>query len=119
MIKRVLSLAPDPLASPRRINYARQTLSVSSLKKTQRLAESRTVNYKGYNFDIGGHRFFTKVKAVDEMWREVLLNGDFLRRRRLSRIYYNKKFFHYPLRLFSTLRKIGALTSFLISAELH
>jgi len=62
---------------------------------------SRTVNYKGYNFDIGGHRFFTKVKAVDEMWHEVL-NGDFIRRKRLSRIYYNKKFFDYP-RAFSLL----------------
>src|SRR6476659_5211252 len=57
---------------------------------------SLTVNYKGYLFDIGGHRFFTKVKAVDDMWREVMPNGDFLRRQRLSRIYYNKKYFHYP-----------------------
>src|SRR5216684_2359316 len=54
---------------------------------------ARTVDYKGYRFDIGGHRFFTKVKAVDEMWREVLSGEDFLRCQRLSRIYYNKKFF--------------------------
>jgi protoporphyrinogen oxidase len=53
---------------------------------------SRTVNYKGYHFDIGGHRFFTKVKAVDQMWREVLTGGRFLKRNRLSRIYYNKRF---------------------------
>jgi len=33
---------------------------------------ARTVNYKGYHFDIGGHRFFTKVKVVDDMWHEVL-----------------------------------------------
>src|SRR5947209_10390389 len=59
---------------------------------------SRTVNYKGYHFDIGGHRFFTKVKAVDTMWREVLTEEKFLRRSRLSRIYYNKKFFYYPLK---------------------
>ncbi len=59
---------------------------------------SKTVNFKGYHFDIGGHRFFTKVKAVEEMWHEVLPNGDFLRRKRLSRIYYDGKFFHYPLR---------------------
>src|SRR6185295_12836670 len=58
---------------------------------------SRTVNYKGYLFDIGGHRFFTKVKAVDEMWREVM-GERFMRRSRLSRIYYNKKFFFYPLK---------------------
>ncbi|MGH9957135.1 MAG: FAD-dependent oxidoreductase, partial [Pyrinomonadaceae bacterium] len=59
---------------------------------------SRTVNYKGYHFDIGGHRFFTKVKPVEDMWHEVLTDGKFLRRSRLSRIYYNKKFFYYPLK---------------------
>jgi protoporphyrinogen oxidase len=40
---------------------------------------SRTVHYKGYHFDIGGHRFFTKVKAVDAMWREVLTEEHFQR----------------------------------------
>ena len=75
---------------------------------------SRTVNYKGYHFDIGGHRFFTKVKAVDEMWHEVLAEGQFLRRNRLSRIYYNKKFFYYPLRASNALLGLGILNSALI-----
>jgi protoporphyrinogen oxidase len=58
---------------------------------------SRTVNYKGYLFDIGGHRFFTKWDEVNQIWQEVL--GDkFLQRPRLSRIYYRKKFFYYPLK---------------------
>ncbi|HKR00654.1 MAG TPA: NAD(P)/FAD-dependent oxidoreductase [Pyrinomonadaceae bacterium] len=76
---------------------------------------SRTVNYKGYHFDIGGHRFFTKVKAVEEMWREVLPNGDFLRCKRLSRIYYDKKFFHYPIRIPNVLKSLGLWNSLLIS----
>ena len=75
---------------------------------------SRTVNYKGYHFDIGGHRFFTKVRAVDEMWHEVLANGQFLRRSRLSRIYYNKKFFYYPLRATNALLGLGIWNSALI-----
>jgi protoporphyrinogen oxidase len=75
---------------------------------------SRTVNYKGYLFDIGGHRFFTKVKAVDEMWREVLGKEKFLRRSRLSRIYYNKKFFNYPLKATNALLGLGILNSFLM-----
>ena len=75
---------------------------------------SRTVNYKGYHFDIGGHRFFTKVKAVEAMWREVLCNGEFLRRNRLSRIYYNKKFFYYPLRASNALLGLGIWNSALI-----
>lgn len=75
---------------------------------------SRTVNYKGYHFDIGGHRFFTKVKAVEAMWREVLEEGKFLRRNRLSRIYYNKKFFYYPLRASNALLGLGIWNSALI-----
>lgn len=75
---------------------------------------SRTVNYKGFHFDIGGHRFFTKVKAVQAMWREVLAEGQFLRRSRLSRIYYNKKFFYYPLRASNALLGLGIWNSGLI-----
>lgn len=68
---------------------------------------SRTINHQGYHFDIGGHRFFTKVKAVDDLWHEVLPNGDFLRRQRYSRVYYNGKFLHYPLRFSSAMLHIG------------
>ena len=74
---------------------------------------SRTVNYKNYFFDTGGHRFFTKVKAVDQMWSDVL-KEDFLRRKRLSRIYYKKKFFYYPLRTFNALSGLGISKSSLI-----
>lgn len=72
---------------------------------------ARTVNYKGYRFDIGGHRFFTKVPAVEEFWRAVLADGEFLRRQRLSRIYYNKKFFFYPLRAWNALTGLGLWNS--------
>ena len=75
---------------------------------------SRTVNYRGYLFDIGGHRFFTKVKAVDDMWREVLGDEKFLRRSRLSRIYYDRKFFNYPLKATNALLGLGIFNSFLM-----
>jgi protoporphyrinogen oxidase len=67
---------------------------------------SRTVNYKGYHFDIGGHRFFTKVSIVEKLWHEVLGN-DFIKRPRLSRIYYNRKFFQYPLQPMNALFGLG------------
>ena len=67
---------------------------------------ARTVNYKGYRFDIGGHRFFTKVTLVEQLWKEVL-GGDLIRRSRLSRIYYRGKFFYYPLRAFNALMNLG------------
>jgi protoporphyrinogen oxidase len=71
---------------------------------------SRTVNYKDYLFDIGGHRFFTKVSAVENMWREVL-GDDLLQRPRLSRIYYKSRFFQYPLEPTNALRNLGVFES--------
>ncbi len=74
---------------------------------------SKTVNYKNYRFDLGGHRFFTQVNRVDTMWREVL-GQDFLTRKRLSRIYFNKRFFFYPLRPLNALFGLGIWSSFLV-----
>ena len=74
---------------------------------------SRTVHYNGYHFDIGGHRFYTKVKAVEDMWRSVL-GDDLLRRNRISRIYYDGKFFNYPIRPFNALLGLGFWNSILI-----
>ncbi|MEO8099608.1 MAG: NAD(P)/FAD-dependent oxidoreductase [Acidobacteriota bacterium] len=71
---------------------------------------ARTEVYKGYCFDIGGHRFFTKVKSVQQMWSEVL-GSDFLRRSRLSRIYYQSKFFQYPVEPMNALRGLGIVES--------
>ena len=67
---------------------------------------ARTEVYKGYRFDIGGHRFFTKVPSVNALWREVLPE-EFLRRPRLSRIYYGGKYFAYPLKAFNALSNMG------------
>src|ERR1700756_3976233 len=67
---------------------------------------SRTEYYKGYLFDIGGHRFFSKSKEVVDLWNEILPQ-DFIERPRLSRIYYNGKFFSYPLRAFEALNNLG------------
>jgi protoporphyrinogen oxidase len=68
---------------------------------------AKTINHKDFRFDIGGHRFYTKAEAAARIWREVLPARDFLRRQRLSRIYYNKRFFHYPLRASSMLFNLG------------
>ena len=65
-----------------------------------------TAEYKGYLFDMGGHRFFTKVSAVQQMWEEVL-GDDFIRRPRMSRIFYNSKFFQYPLEPMNALTGLG------------
>ena len=64
---------------------------------------ARTETYKGFHFDMGGHRFFSKVKEVNKLWQEIL-GEDFLCRPRLSRIYYQRRFFSYPLRPMNALR---------------
>ena len=71
---------------------------------------SRTDQYKGYRFDIGGHRFFSKSDEVNKIWREIL-GDELITRARMSRIYYNRKFFHYPLKPADALLKLGLLRS--------
>jgi len=71
---------------------------------------AKTINYKGYLFDQGGHRFFTKYPEVQKIWQEVLPD-DFLLRPRLSRIYYRGKFFYYPIKPFNALWNLGPLTA--------
>lgn len=71
---------------------------------------SRTICYEGYYFDLGGHRFFTKFDEVQDLWEEVL-EGDFLKRPRLSRIYYDGKFFDYPLKASNALKNLGVVES--------
>src|SRR5260370_20525489 len=73
---------------------------------------SRTATYKGFHFDIGGHRFFSKSKAVEDLWIEILPN-DMLVRPRSSLIFYGGKFFAYPLKPFEALLKLGILKSIL------
>jgi protoporphyrinogen oxidase len=77
---------------------------------------ARTVESSGNYFDIGGHRFFTKIPRVMAMWQEVL-GQDFLKRPRLSRIYYRKKFFYYPIKIFDVMKKLGLWESALCGAS--
>src|SRR5829696_3187571 len=71
---------------------------------------SRTVRYKDFLFDIGGHRFFSKAKEVVDLWKEILPD-DFIERPRLSRIYYRGKYYSYPLNAFEALSNLGLINS--------
>jgi len=74
---------------------------------------SRTAQYKGYRFDIGGHRFFTKLEPVQALWEEIL-GDEFISVPRLSRIHYDGKFFDYPLKAYNALRGLGPINALLI-----
>jgi len=74
---------------------------------------SRTVERDGWRFDLGGHRFFTKVPEVEALWHEILPEGDFLLRPRMSRIFYNGKYIDYPLKAMNALSNLGIWESIL------
>ena len=77
----------------------------------------RTIAYKGYRFDIGPHRFYTKNDEVDKLWHDILA-PDVVRVDRLTRIYYKNKFFEYPIKPLNALRGAGVIHQLQGRAEL-
>lgn len=71
---------------------------------------AQTPQYKGYRFDIGGHRFYTKIPEVQQLWHDVL-GEDLITVQRLSRIYHDNKYFSYPISLSEVIKKLGLLES--------
>ena len=71
---------------------------------------AKTIEFNGYRFDLGGHRFFTKLGPVQRLWEEMM-NGEFLTRPRLSRIYYSGKFFSYPITAKDVVGRLGLFES--------
>ena len=76
---------------------------------------ARTVTHQGYRFDIGGHRFLTKVREVQRLWTDVM-GPEFISVKRLSRIYYRQRFFDYPITIPNVLRNLGPRETFLLGA---
>ncbi len=88
---------------------AKQGKPAVILESTEHLGGiARTQVRDGYRFDLGGHRFFTKVKEVDELWHEIM-KEEFLKRPRKSRIYWNDKFLEYPLQGVDVIKKLGPI----------
>jgi protoporphyrinogen oxidase len=115
--KKVMIIGAGPAGLTASYQLSKAGVESIVLEKTQVLGGlSRTAKYKNYYFDIGGHRFFTKMKEVEDIWKEVL-GDDFLRCKRLSRIYYNNKFFYYPLRVLNALFGLGIWNSLMVLAS--
>jgi protoporphyrinogen oxidase len=108
MKKRVAIIGAGPAGLTAAYLLAKANISVTVFEKDAQYVGgiSRTESYKGYHFDIGGHRFFSKSKEVEDFWTEIL-GDEMLERPRSSRIYYNKKFFSYPLMAVEALKKLG------------
>jgi protoporphyrinogen oxidase len=78
---------------------------------------SRTVERDGWRFDIGGHRFFTKVKEVEALWHEILPDEDFMMRPRMSRVFLDGKYMDYPLKAGNVLKTLGLVEAFRVVAS--
>jgi protoporphyrinogen oxidase len=108
----IIGAGPAGLAAGN--EFIRQKIQPIILERDSKVGGiSRTEEYKGYYFDIGGHRFFTKNSDISKLW-ETMMGEDFLTVNRLSRIYYNGKYFNYPLRPANAFINLGPLESFQI-----
>ena len=96
---------------------AKQGYPVTVLEATDMVGGiSQTAHYKGFRFDIGGHRFFTKIEPVEALWHEIL-GDEFIKVPRLSRIYYQGKFFDYPLKAMNALKGLGIFNAVVMVAS--
>jgi protoporphyrinogen oxidase len=113
----VVVIGAGPAGLTAALQLAELGVPVLVVEANQRVGGlAQTVEYKGFRFDIGGHRFFTKVPAVRELWRSML-GSDFLKRPRLSRILFDGKFFDYPLKPVDALFNLGIVRIIAILAS--
>ncbi|MXO51813.1 FAD-dependent oxidoreductase [Erythrobacter gaetbuli] len=106
----IIGAGPAGLTAAYLLTKRGKTVAVIEKDPTYVGGISRTVEHEGYRFDIGGHRFFSKSQQVVDLWNEILPD-DFIQRPRMSRIYYEGKFYSYPLRAFEALWNLGILRS--------
>jgi protoporphyrinogen oxidase len=115
--RNVIVIGAGPAGLTAAVELCRRAIPVTVLEKDVLVGGiARTGDYKGYHYDIGGHRFFTKVPEVEQFWRD-LLGPDFLARPRISRIFYRGKFYDYPLRPFNALRNLGLFASLKVAVS--
>ncbi|MBN2060165.1 MAG: NAD(P)/FAD-dependent oxidoreductase [Deltaproteobacteria bacterium] len=112
--KEIIIIGAGPAGLAAGNEFVKQGLRPIILEKNDRVGGlARTESYKGYYFDLGGHRFFTKNHQINRIWHRML-GEEFTRVSRMSRIYYNGRFYNYPLEILNVLFNLGLLESILI-----
>jgi protoporphyrinogen oxidase len=113
----VIVFGAGPAGVTAALKLARNGKSVLVFDKDSKIGGiSKTIDFNGFLFDLGPHRFFTKSKEVNDLWKETL-GEDFLPVNRLTRIYYNNKFFFYPLKPLNAFFGLGLFSSLHIIAS--
>lgn len=138
----IIGAGPAGLASAMELLKQDKDIEVTILEASGVIGGiSQTVKYNGNRMDIGGHRFFSKSEEVMNWWKELMpLQGSdsfddrrlgrtkplsqggpdpdtddkvMLVRERVSRIYYDRKFFDYPVSMKpETIKNMGLVTTF-------
>lgn len=117
MRKNIVILGAGPAALTAGLELSQKGHNVTLIEREFQVGGiSKTVQSNGFRFDVGGHRFFTKNETVNNLWKKTL-GKDFKRTPRLSRIFYNNKFFKYPIEIGDTLKNAGVLTSILCMVD--
>ncbi len=106
--QRIIIIGAGPAGLTAGYELIKKDFDVTILEAESQLGGiSKTVDYKGNKMDLGGHRFFSKIPEVNRWWTEIL-KDDFLTRDRKSRIFYERKFYDYPISLnATTLKNLG------------
>jgi protoporphyrinogen oxidase len=115
---RVVVIGGGPAGLTAAYELAKHSIGVTVLEASpERVGGlARTERYKGFAFDIGGHRFFSKSREIEGLWTEIL-GSEMLERGRLSRIYYRGKFFDYPLKAMNVISNLGLVNVMLSVAS--
>jgi protoporphyrinogen oxidase len=104
----VIGAGPAGLTAAYELMKAGHASDVTILESTDVVGGiSQTVQRDGWRFDLGGHRFFTKVTRVNALWDEILAPERMLDRPRQSRMLYRGKLYDYPLVPMNALRNLG------------